>query len=47
MKSNHFTYQRFSGHFEKKNLKFDSVSEREQTVLTRLKTVIEDLSKHQ
>jgi len=43
-KSNHFTYQRFSGHFEKTKLEEASIPEPERAVLTRLKTVIEDLA---
>ena len=44
-KKNEYTYQKFSGHYEKKNLKFDSVSEREKTELAKLKSVIDELKK--
>lgn len=42
---NEYSYQKFTGHFQKKDLKFDSLPEREQTELTKLKNVIHDMAK--
>ena len=44
-KNNKYTYQKFTGHFAKKTLKCDDLAEREQTVLTNLKSVIDDMAK--
>ncbi|MBT4263973.1 MAG: sulfatase-like hydrolase/transferase [Deltaproteobacteria bacterium] len=44
-KGKRYTYQKFNGHFEKQNLTLDSLPEREQTELAKLKNVIDDLAK--
>jgi arylsulfatase A len=43
-KTKKYEYQKFTGHFEKKKLDLESVSEQERTVLSNLKSVIDDLA---